>query len=658
MSDKDDLKEALEAFDEVSEAERENRKDALNDLRFARLGEQWSDELKEQRDSEARPCLTINKLPTYIRHVVNNGRQNRSSLLVHPVDSTADHDTADILQGLIYSIEQQSSADIAWDTALDFAVSMGWGYARIDVDYACDDSFDLDLMIKAVRNPFSIYGDPYAMDSDSANWNSAFVREVMQKKEYKRRWPDADVKSFEDTQDVMPEWMSDEGIVVAEFWTRSREKETILRLSDDTVVKEDVYLGNRDTFEQLGLIVTGERQITSHKVLQKIISGVEILETNKWAGKYIPIIPVYGEEVNVEGKRYLRSLVRDPKDVQMMFNYWRTASTELVALAPKNPFIGPKGAFNTDADKWVTANSRSHAYIEYDGQTPPERQPFAGPPAGALQEAMNAEEDMKAVIGIYDAGLGAPSNETSGIAVEKRLRNAETSTFHYIDNQNRSIRHSGRILLDLIPHTYTGKRVIRALVGSDRKEVKMVPLNTPVQLPAGIQKIYDLSVGKYDVVMSPGPSYLTQRERSATQMIKILEIYPDAVPVIGDLLAKNLDWVGADEIADRIKSMQGESPEMLALKQQFEIFKQQTAEKETMGVQLIQTLQQQIVKLQQDKALETRKLDIAGYEAETKRLTATSKDLSPDALKFTLLKTIAEAMTSDRVSEPAELPGG
>lgn len=348
--------------------------------------------------------------------------------------------------------------------------------------------------------------------------------------------------------------------------------------------------------------------------------GAVVLETVDWAGKYIPIVPVYGEEMHVDGRRRLRSLVRDAKDPQRMFNYWRTTSTELVALAPKAPFIGRKGAFETDATKWATANVQTHAFIEYDGPEPPMRQPFSGVPAGALQEALNASDDMKSIMGLHDASLGARSNETSGRAIMARQREGDVSTFHYVDNLSRAIRHAGRILIDLIPRVYSTPRVLRVLGASG--EARLAPVNQKFEAQAAdaegqvrkVERIYDLGAGKYDLTVRSGPSFTSRREEAASQMIELIRAYPPAAPMIGDLLAKNLDWPGADEIAQRLAAMlpgqlKGVAPEVEQAKAQIAKL-----------AQALQAAGAKIAVLEQDRSHEARKLEIDAFEAETNRM--------------------------------------
>jgi hypothetical protein len=627
LTDDDLLSEAREAFSRAADAEAENRREALDDLRFARLGEQWPDAVRRQRDREGRPCLTINRLPAFIRQVVNDARQNKPAIHVHPEDSAADPETAEVFNGLVRHVEQSSDAEVAYDTALDFAVTCGFGYFRINTRYAADDGFDQELAIERVANPFSIYGDPNSTAADSADWNTAFVVENLERAEFLARWPGAETADWsgDGRLGASSRHLSSHGgerVTVAEWWRRERVNRTMLALSDGRVVEEATYTAERALFEALGVKPVGRpRQAASHKVTQRIVSGAEILETVDWPGRFIPIVPVYGEELMVDGRRRLRGLVRDAKDPQRMFNYWRTASTELVALAPKAPFIGRRGAFETDSAKWASANTETHAYIEYDGPEPPQRQPFAGVPAGPLQEALNAADDMKSIMGLHDASLGARSNETSGRAILARQREGDVSTFHYIDNLSRAIRHAGRILVDLIPKVYATARVVRVL-GPDGKAgaAAVSPGARGGETLRAVGRIHDLGVGRYDLTVRSGPSFTSRREEAAGQMIELIRAYPAAAPLIGDILARNLDWPGADEIAERLAATlpppaRGASPEI-----------EQARGELAKLVQALAAARAETAALKQDRAHEARKLEIEAFRAETERMRATGAD--------------------------------
>lgn len=635
------ITEARELFELAANTEKDQREDALDDIRFARLGKQWPDNVRAERENSGRPCLTINKLPSYIRQVVNDSRQNKPSIRVSPVDSGADVDTAKIYSGLIRNIEYSSNADVAYDTAIDSAVTSGFGYWRVNIDYAHDDTFDMDLLIQRIANPFCVYGDPFATEADSSDWNVAFIVDKIKKNEFGRKYKGAENKGWESNYDSieMP-WLEEESLQIAEYWRREEIERAILLLSNKQIVDAEFYKKAADYFQVQKLAVIGERKTKSWKVTQRIMTGVEVLETNDWAGKYIPIVPVYGEEVNENGKRHFRSMIRDAKDPSKMLNYWRSASTELVALAPKAPYVGRAGAFKTDAAKWATANSKNHAYLEYDGGEAPQRQPFAGVPAGALQEAMNASDDIKAILGMFDPSMGERSNETSGRAIIARQRESDTGQFHFIDNLARAIRHTGRILIDLIPQVYTGDRVVRVL-GED-SEAENVRLGDARQSIPGengeTQEIYNLSAGKYDVVVDTGPSYTTKRQEAAEQMTELMRVYPDAAPLIGDLLAKNLDWPGAEDIAARFKAMlppqikeaDENSPEAAVMQQanaavqqvqeQMQAMQQQAAQIIQKAQAEAQQLKMELAATKQNAAIEAEKLVIERYKAETERM--------------------------------------
>ncbi|MCA6236822.1 MAG: hypothetical protein IM651_03420 [Phenylobacterium sp.] len=630
MSKADLLKEALEGFEKTAEHDAHNRKAWEDDVDFSLMENQWPERVRRDRELEGRPCLTVNKLVSMGRQVVNDARRNKPGIRIMPVDSEADPETAEVLNGLIRNIEQSSNAEVAYDTALEHAVFGGFGFFRINTRYTSDDTFDQDVVIERVPNPLAVYPDCYSTAADSSDWNYCYITDQMAKAAFKKAYPGAEEVDWEGEawRGVGAPWMDGDFVQVAEYWVREKVKRTILLLTDGAVVPVEDYEANRPAFDAKGVQVQGSRDVDSHRVRQYVMSGAEVLETVDWAGKYIPIIPVYGAEINFKGKRHFRSLIRGAKDAQRMFNYWRTTSTELVALAPKAPFIGRKGAFETDAAKWATANVQSHAFIEFDGPEAPQRQPFSGVPAGALQEALNASDDIKSVIGMFDASMGARSNETSGKAIIARQMEADNATFHFIDNLSRAIRHAGRVLIDLIPQVYSVPRVIRVLGEDGESEMKAV--NQPVQEQERdplteevreITRIYDLTSGRYDLTVSAGPSFASLRQEAASQMIELIRAYPQAAPVIGDLLVKNLDWPGADEIAERMRKAAGlgedgedagPDPQAMQVVQQYQ--------------SALQEMQAKYQSLEADKSLEARKLDIAAYEAETKRISAETRE--------------------------------
>ena len=561
MADKDILDEAKERFKDSLEDESHNRTESLNDVRFVRLAEQWPEEIKRQRERDQRPCLTINKLPAFVRQVVNDARQNRPAITVTGVDSQSDPKTAEVLSGIIRHIERNSNADVAYDTAIEWAVTGGIGYFTIGTDYMDDSGFEQELKIERVVNPFSIYGDCKGESADGSDWSYAFQTVSEDSDTAERKWKSKELSNWDDGG-LGDTFDDEDSYRLARYWKVEQQEKTLIQLSNGSAITEDEL---DDDFIQLlqasGISPTDtSRKITVPKVKLYVLAGNGVLDESEWAGRYIPIVPVYGEEFWIEDKRYWKSLVRDALDSQRQFNYWRTAATEMVALQPKAPWVGAKGAFRTGASKWRTANTDNHSYLEYDpvaGEPPPMRQPMPQMPAGALQEALTASDDMKAILGIYDPSLGAKSNETSGKAIIARQRESDTSTFHFTDNLVRSIRHAGRILIDLIPKVYDTPRIVR-VIGKD-DESQQIPVNQEYQTVdetgQAVIAMHDLRVGRYDVSVTAGPSYQTQRQESASQMIELLRAFPDAAPFIGDLLAKNLDWPGADEIAKRLEAI-------------------------------------------------------------------------------------------------------
>lgn len=1011
--DLDEIDEIKADFKIHEEAWAENRQNFIDDIRFGRKEIQWPEEIRRQRELDGRPCLTLNQLHTFIFQVINSARQNKPGIVVHPVGSGADVEVAEFFNGLIRHIEQSSDGDIAYDTAMDCSVSGGFGFWRVNTRYACDDTFDQDIILERIFDASSVYPDAHSTAADSGDWNRCHILFSTPTKAFKAKYKGKDAVSFDGEPRSNQQVTEEDMVQLCERWTRVEAPRTITALAamspdaaltmpaaahqaaklagDKMIVDMEVYEANQALFDALGMKPVGKpRDVPSYKVTQQIVSGAEVLETVNWAGTYIPIVPVWGEELSDEGKRELRSLIRGAKDAQRMYNYWKplaldtpiptpsgwttmgeiqtgdhvftddgravevvgkspvhinrkcfrvefddgssivadaehpwrveergrrtaagftwemrdlttqdlvgkkhfvplprplnnaeaplpvhpyvmglwlgdgttaagritpgdddlsevmdrvrrcgyeigaitgqptrhgtftvvgltaqlraagvlgqkhipaaylrasedqrwqllqglmdsdgsigrasgacnyvttspglgegfeellrtlgikaksvwrhnpvvqimnqrastnclpvrefyfaayadepvfglarkaallglrtehrrrtkrfgvvsvtpvasvpvqclaidtpshlflagrgmipthnTTSTELVALAPKTPFIGRKGAFETDASKWATANTEAHAYIEYDGPEAPTRQPFASVPTGAIQEAASAQSDIKSIVGIFNSSIGAPSNETSGVAIDARDKQADTGSFHFTDNLSRAMRHCGRILLDLIPHVYSTARILRILKPDGTAE--MVPVNQkfqqPVMGPDGkpqpqidpqtgqpavndngepvmktIEKMLDLTVGKYDLVVKAGPSFATQRDEIVTMCTEIIRVFPAAAPVLADIIFRNYDMPGADEVADRLYALmpqqaKGDDPRI------------------QQGIALIKELQAKLAAMESenkalkgDNAVDHAAVEVKAYEAETKRMAAIAPDGMP-----------------------------
>ena len=586
------IDEAREMFQIAWDADATNRENEQDDLRFIKLRRQWPEEVERQRLEEGRPCLVIDKLSAVGRQVVNDARQNKPTIAVKPVDSQSDPKTAEIISGLIRNIEYSSNADVAYDTGMDGAVFGGRGYWRVNTDYASDDTFDQDIIIERVANTLSIVPDPYSQAADSSDWNVAFVVEMLTKEAFEAKYPGADAVSWEDYANMGQPWYDDDCVLVMEYWKREEVEAFALLLSSGETVKSPDMVPNGtavgvDADDQVTPVtVLASRPIKSHKVTQYMLSGAELLSTNQWSGKYIPIVPVYGDEFTVDGRRHFSSLIRPAKDAQRMYNFMRSTTAESIALAPRTPFIGPEEAFEgEDAAKWETANSTSWSFIGYKGNQAPQRQGYVGADMGALQEALNASDDMKAITGVYDASLGARSNETSGRAIIARQQEGDVSTYHFIDNLSRAIKHTGRIIVDLIPSVYSSERVIRILDPEGKPE--KVKIGTPEQAQQAqqqtaqyeqdmadaredIDRIFSLGLGKYDVAVEVGPSFTTQRQEANQALTELIRAAPQYADLIGPFLLKTFDFPMIDELVEEVERRQKMAEEQAQQGQQLD----------------------------------------------------------------------------------------
>lgn len=534
---------------------------------------QWDAAARKNRADNGKPMLTFNQMLPYARRVVNDGRESRPAIRVSPVDDKADIDTAEIFSGLIRNIEYQSSANIAYDTALLNAVTACIGWIRVNVDYANEMSFDQEVSIGRVLNFQSVMLDPTSTALDGSDSEYGFIIDDYSKGDFESRWPDADVSSF---QGYSEGWCSENTVRVAEcYYKEYEEKDIYLVRYEDMGISVDgvVFKDEIDLLKENGVTVeiVDQRKTQIVKIKQCLMSGKEILSKTDWLGKYIPLVPVVGEEVFLNGRREMHSLIRQGKDAQRMYNYIKTSAAEIYGLQPRNPVVGAVGSFDSYPERWANANTENYAYLEYDivhdqhGQRvePPRREPMIMGSPQLMQEGEIARADIRLAIGMPEASMGEDGAEISGVALRSRQMRGDQATFHIMDNLAISIAQVGRILVDLIPKIYRKPQIARIL-GKDSTQ-ELVPINQPyVKEENGVKRpvkrgeegdgIYRLDAGKYDVTCDVGASYLSQRQEMADKLTEISRAWPELLQIAGDMVIASLDLPNAQEIAERIRA--------------------------------------------------------------------------------------------------------
>ncbi|MBS0219148.1 MAG: hypothetical protein JSR91_00250 [Proteobacteria bacterium] len=543
------MKRADEAW--VFEADNVTR--GREDQRFY-AGDQWDEASKKARGT-SRPMLTVNRLPTFVRQLTGDVRQNPPAVKVLPAKGPASQQTADILNGVIRDIEAESDAVACYVYAVDNAAQSGQGAFRIVTEYADDEGFDQEIRIRPIRDPFGVMVDPMAQFPDKSDMDYAFVFERMSVAAFRTKYPDASVDDAPMGSAAVAgsqpfSWRTGDTVRVAEYWRKEITNRTVYQLED----------GSTSNALPKGAQPKNRREVTDTRIVMYMVSGKEVLSgPHLWAGKMIPICVVPGEESTIDGATLRRGIIRDAKDAQRLYNYARTAAAESIALQPKVPFLLTPNMIAGYEDMWDTAGTENHPYLLYQPDKlnpsglPQRSQPALGQ-QGLDSQAMLSAQDIEAVTGIFKANLGAPSNETSGKAILSRQKEGDTGTFLYIDNLRRAIAYCGRCLVDLIPKIYDGERIVRML--KEDGSAEMVPVNKatrPQTLGGQSQVMNDLSVGKYSVQVSTGPSYLTRRQETAQTLVQLTQSMPLVGQVGPDLVVKALDFPGGDELAARLE---------------------------------------------------------------------------------------------------------
>lgn len=565
------LEEAREINQAYVDLMDENFREGAEDLRFIH-GDQWDERAKKDRENAGRPCMTFPKLTQFIDQLVGEEHQQRPSIKVMPADGVERHvmtatkrkiSMAQAYAGLVRNIERTSHANVAYDNGFESAISVGWGHWRVLKRYV-HDSFDQELVIAPIWDHFAVRWDPAATEYTREDAKHCFIRGRVPLKEFERRYPGAVTSSAENATSTphAADWFDHGDVIVSEWFRKVDEKYRLALLSDGRVVRADEIEKVKDEMAKSGATVVKERDHLGHRIEWYLISAQDVLEGPiPWSGAYIPVIPCWGRHLYYEGKMRYRGLIRHSKDEARSYNYSRTALIEKVALAPRVPWVIADEQVEPFRGIWATANTENHAFLPYKAvrnhngtPLPPPQRDFGSTDISGIAEMIQlSEAGMKSSIGIYDPSLGRQSNEKSGKAIIARQEQGDRGTAAFLTNLKQSIAYTGRILVDLIPKTFDGTRTER-IVNDDETEDSIVLNEVIIDEQSGEEvTVNDVTVGRFDVAVDVGPSFLTRRMEAMQAMTDFIQAVPAAGPLIADLVAANSDWPGADAVAKRLQ---------------------------------------------------------------------------------------------------------
>ena len=614
------IKLANARMNEAYSADQPHRERAQDDLKNV-IGEQWPQDERQERESEGRPCLTINILAQNVRQVTGQIRSLNPAIKVTAADSAANKDTAEVIEGMIRHIENKSDASSVYEAATESAAASSIGYWRVRADYAEGDTFDQELHIERVFNPFAVFLDPFAKDPTRKDARYGFIVAEMPKADFEAEYPDAQVMDITGDHRIpnFEQWGSAEKVVVAEyFWIEQKEHEIGLLPSGQVI---------KGPFPK-GVQIGKKRTVKTPQVMWAKITGAEVLEgPQEFPSRYIPIIAVTGEEWHLGEDAYRSSVIRFAKDPQKMFNYAASTDAEVTSAQPKAPFMVSTKQIAGFEEVWGEMGVKNRPYLPYnpdpEAGMPQRIQPPVASQALQLQMQM-AAENIKRTTGIYDASLGARSNETSGRAILARKEESQNATSIYADNMVKAITHTGCILVDMIPRIYDTQRIVRVL-GEDGQE-KMETINALVMTAQGPATINDMTAGRYDVNVSVGPSYSAKREETRDGLQALLQAVPGAAQLIGDLYVSSMDWEHADRAAERMRKM---LPPGIAEESEEDMTPEQMQAKHQQMMQAQQEMQMQ----QEAQAIAKAKAEAEAAEAQGK---ARKANAEADMIEFDL----------------------
>lgn len=564
LSDSELLTRVRKRFYLMFEADKTNRDLAREDMRFLHVpGAQWDKSVKDARGT--RPCYEFNKTRIKAKRIINEMRANRPAGKVRATED-GDANTARVIEGLGRNILQVSDFDTICDYAGEYQVGAGLGAWRIVTDYQ-ENSFNQDIGIKAIPNPFNLFWDPASVDPmhrDAEDW--ALI-DSYSNAAFDSKFGDVAKTNFEGGAEFADEadWRDQQMTRVCEYhWKESYDKR-LVQLVDGRVVDAADPAFKLVPVEN----IKATRIATCHKILMCITSADRILTpATELKGKYHRFVTVHGEWLIIDGKPMWVGVTRYAKDPQRAYNVASTAVTETVATAPNSHYWVTVEQAKGNTEQWNKAISENLPFLQYNpdpkaGPGAPQRVGGADVPVALIQEAQIRDQELKDVMGVYDSSLGDRSNETSGRAIARRNEQGQIVNFNFPDNMAKGKQRTVEIVNDIIPYYYDSARTIRVL-GQDGAE-EYVKINSAGIDPKTGEPVLlnDLSKGKYDVTVTVGPSFATQRQEAADAFAAMAPQDPQLMVVAPDLVYQAMDIPYADQIAERRRAML--PPEIQAL---------------------------------------------------------------------------------------------
>jgi hypothetical protein len=645
---------------------------SLEDTKFANADDrnhwQWPDRIYADRDVQRKPCLTINKTKVHNRMIANESMEHKASIRVRPTGGDATVDAAEGYQALINRIEYISTATAVYRGQIVKQIDGGLGYFYLQTDYVDDKSFNQDIYIRGSVDPRSVYIDPEATkEGDGSNAEFGFIFEIIARDKFNKEYPRFKDKigapsngyGTQSTLGFDKLWMDEKHVLLAMYYERESKNDELIAFRQED---GSMFHGHRSELEKqagpelveavIAQIDNGDldgqyRDVITQSVKWYRIAGDWILKRGDWAGRYIPIIPLYGEKTIIEGKLDLKGHTRAMVSPQQMLNYNASGQVQFGALQSRTPYIGPMKAFEANEEQWATANVQDYAYLGYtdfvkeegeegrEVQMPKRQDPPQSAPVFA-QGMADAERQLMMVSGQWQAQLGEQDQQSaaSGKAIAERQRQGDTATYHFIEHQYDAYRYLGKQLIDLIPKIYDTARILHVEAPDGTRQVIRIDPDMQEavkklkeEADAAEEIVMNPAVGEYEVISDPGPNYATQRQQAWDAIAMIIQQSKELVAVIGDLLFKNGDFPGALEIQERLKKeIQATKPYLFAdgADPQSQAAQQQIQKLVGMNSELLQKLAEMKLSLKGKQELR----DVEAYNADTKRLEAQIKFLT------------------------------